>query len=63
MGVSGTGAKAGAHPLNRIVRNTNARKTDPINFFMALTPVWCVILNTRFENASEEQIASLVNTK
>jgi hypothetical protein len=36
--VGGTGVEAGAHPLNKTVRNTNARKTDPIDFFMTLSP-------------------------
>jgi len=37
-GIGGTGVEAGVHPLNKTVRNTNARKTDPIDFFMALSP-------------------------
>ena len=36
--VGGTGVEAGAHTLNKTVRNTNARKTDPIDFFMTLSP-------------------------
>ena len=34
VGTGGTDVEAGAHPLNKMVRNANARKTDPIDFFM-----------------------------
>jgi hypothetical protein len=35
---SGTGVEAGAQPLNKTVRNTNAMKTDPIDFFITSSP-------------------------
>jgi len=47
VSVGGTGVEAGAHPLNKIVRNTNARKTDPIDFFMTLSPFDLIIQRSR----------------
>jgi len=34
----GAGVEAGAHPLNKTVSTTNAKSTDPIDFFMTLSP-------------------------
>jgi hypothetical protein len=34
----GTGVEAGAQPLKKTVRMTNARKTDPIDFFIMSSP-------------------------
>jgi hypothetical protein len=34
----GTDVVAGAQPLNRTARKANARKTDPINFFITSSP-------------------------
>ena len=36
--VGGTGVEAGAHPLDKTGRNTNARNIDPIDFFMSQSP-------------------------
>ena len=36
VSVGGTDVEAGAHPLNKTVRNTNPKKTDLIVFFMTL---------------------------
>lgn len=38
VGVGGTGVEAGVHPLNKTVRSITARKTDPVDFFMMLSP-------------------------
>jgi hypothetical protein len=38
VSVGATGVEAGAHPLNKTVRNINTRKTNPIDFFMTLSP-------------------------
>jgi hypothetical protein len=35
---AGTGVGAGAHPVNKAVRNTKVRKTAPIDFLMTLSP-------------------------
>jgi hypothetical protein len=35
---AGLGVGAGAHPLTKTVRRTNASKTDSIDFFMTLSP-------------------------
>jgi len=35
--VGGIGVVGGAHPLDKTVRKTNTRKTDPIDFFMILS--------------------------
>jgi hypothetical protein len=34
----GTGVEEGAQPLNKTVRKTRARKTDPIDFFITSSP-------------------------
>jgi hypothetical protein len=34
----GTGVEAGAQPLNKTVRKTNAKKTDPFDFFITSSP-------------------------
>jgi hypothetical protein len=38
VSVGGIGVEAGAHPLNKTVRNKNPRKSNPIDFFMTLSP-------------------------
>jgi hypothetical protein len=38
IGLDGTGVEAGAHPLNRTVSDTNARRTDPMFCFMTISP-------------------------
>lgn len=38
VAVGGTGVDAGAHPLNIIIRNTNARHPDWIDFFITFSP-------------------------
>jgi len=44
--VGGTEVEAGAHPLNKTVRNTNARKTNPIDFFMTFSPFDLIMQGT-----------------
>ena len=44
--VEGTGVEAGAHPLNKTVRNTNVRKTNPIDFFMTFSPFDLIMQGT-----------------
>jgi hypothetical protein len=41
------GAGAGAHPLNKTIRNTNTRKTDSICFFMTLSPFDLIVQRSR----------------
>ena len=41
VSVAGTSVAEGAHPLNKIIRNMNARKTDPRDFFMTVSPFDC----------------------
>ena len=36
--VGGTVVATGVHPLTKTVSRTNARKIDPIDFFMTLSP-------------------------
>ncbi len=43
----GGGVEAGAHPLNKIIRNTNERKTDPIDFFMTFSPFDLIVQRSR----------------
>lgn len=38
VAVGGTGVGAGAHPLNIIIRITNARHPERIGFFMIYSP-------------------------
>jgi len=38
VAADGISVEAGAHPLNKTVRNTNVRKTDPIELFMTFSP-------------------------
>ena len=45
IGVGGLGVEAGAHPLNKTIRATNARNTDCIGFFMTLSPFDLVARN------------------
>ncbi|MBA4375943.1 MAG: hypothetical protein C0401_07200 [Anaerolinea sp.] len=45
--VGGRGVEAGAHPLNKTVRNTNERKTTPINFFMTLSSFDLIVRTCR----------------
>ena len=51
MDVGGIGVEEGAHPLNKIVSKTNARKTDPIDFFMTLSPFDLIIQRSRRTNS------------
>ena len=45
--VEGTGVGAGAHPLTKIAKNTNARKIAPIDFFMILSPFELIVQRSR----------------
>jgi hypothetical protein len=40
MDVAGMGVDAGAQALNKLVNNTNVRKTDPIDSFITLISFW-----------------------
>ena len=43
MRVGGTVVEAGAHPLARIGRRTNARMIDPFGFLMTLSPLDLIV--------------------
>jgi hypothetical protein len=53
VNVGGTGVEAGAHPLDKTISRANARKTDPIDFFMTLSPFDLIAQDTaqRFVSA------------
>jgi hypothetical protein len=69
----GGGVEAGEHPLNKTVRNTSTRKTDPNDCFMTLSPFDLIVqrhflmvcityaLSHRLDN--ESGIAKLSNQK